>query len=110
MQLIDCDRGPPLYDLGCDGGDFEGGIRYIAENGIDLESDYPYLAKDGACRRAAGHAACCLSHCRFLQMHIFKQLATVTVSKAGGICCSVDCPWAFTVKHVANSAASAQAG
>ena len=59
VQLIDCDRGPPLYDLGCDGGDFEGGIRYIAQNGVDLESDYPYLAKDGSCRRAAGHAACC---------------------------------------------------
>lgn len=59
MQLIDCDRGPPLYDLGCDGGDFEGGIRYIAQNGVDLESDYPYLAKDGACRcGATGHAAC----------------------------------------------------
>ena len=51
-QLIDCDRGPPLYDLGCDGGNFEGGILYIAENGIDLEADYPYLAKDGKCRRA----------------------------------------------------------
>lgn len=51
QQLIDCDRGPPLYDLGCDGGDFEGGIRYIAQNGIDLESDYPYLAKDGACSK-----------------------------------------------------------
>ena len=51
-QLIDCDRGPPLYDLGCDGGNFEGGILYIAENGIDLEADYPYLAKDGKCRHA----------------------------------------------------------
>jgi len=51
-QLIDCDRGPPLYDLGCDGGNFEGGILYIAENGVDTEADYPYLAKDGKCRRA----------------------------------------------------------
>ncbi len=57
VQLIDCDRGPPLYDLGCDGGDFEGGIRYIAENGVDLESDYPYLAIEGACRCATGHAS-----------------------------------------------------
>ncbi len=51
-QLIDCDRGPPLYDLGCDGGNFEGGILYIAENGVDTEADYPYIAKDSKCRRA----------------------------------------------------------
>ncbi|KAK9832110.1 hypothetical protein WJX81_008029 [Elliptochloris bilobata] len=51
QQLIDCDRGPPLYDLGCDGGNFEGGILYISENGIDLESDYPYLAKDSVCSK-----------------------------------------------------------
>ncbi|CAK0787246.1 hypothetical protein CVIRNUC_010463 [Coccomyxa viridis] len=50
QQLIDCDRAGPWYDLGCDGGDFQGGIEYITENGgIDTEADYPYLAEDAKC-------------------------------------------------------------
>ena len=40
----------PWFDLGCDGGDFQGGIEYITENGgIDTEADYPYLAEDAKC-------------------------------------------------------------
>lgn len=40
----------PWFDLGCDGGDFQGGIEYITENGgIDTEEDYPYLAADDKC-------------------------------------------------------------
>ena len=40
----------PWYDLGCDGGDFEGGVDYIVDNGgIDTEADYPYLAHDDKC-------------------------------------------------------------
>lgn len=41
----------PWYDLGCGGGDFEGGIQYIIDNGgVDLEDDYPYLGKDDSCK------------------------------------------------------------
>ena len=40
----------PWYDLGCDGGDFQGGVEYIVHNGgIDTEADYPYLAHDDKC-------------------------------------------------------------
>ncbi len=40
----------PWYDLGCEGGDFEGGVDYIIDNGgIDTEEDYPYLAHDDKC-------------------------------------------------------------
>ncbi|CAL8465129.1 g4664 [Coccomyxa elongata] len=58
QQLIDCDKGAPWYDLGCEGGDFEGGVDYIIENGgIDTEEDYPYLAHDDKCiRKKEGHA------------------------------------------------------
>lgn len=57
QQLIDCDKGAPWYDLGCDGGDFEGGVDYIVANGgIDTEEDYPYLAHDDKCiRKKEGH-------------------------------------------------------
>lgn len=40
----------PWYDLGCEGGDFEGGVDYIIDNGgIDTEEEYPYLAHDDKC-------------------------------------------------------------
>ncbi len=44
----------PWYDLGCDGGDFEGGVDYIVANGgICTEEAYPYLAHDAKCMCAA---------------------------------------------------------
>ncbi|KAK9917802.1 hypothetical protein WJX75_008442 [Coccomyxa subellipsoidea] len=52
QQLIDCDKAAPWYDLGCEGGDFEGGVDYIIDNGgIDTEEEYPYLAHDDKCIR-----------------------------------------------------------
>lgn len=50
QELIDCDRAPPFSDAGCDGGDFEGGIRYaIKSGGLTTEDAYPYAGKDGRC-------------------------------------------------------------
>ena len=52
QQLIDCDTAPPFKDAGCAGGEFEGGVHYIVENGgIDTEADYPYTGEDGVCDR-----------------------------------------------------------
>lgn len=49
----------PWYDLGCEGGDFEGGVDYIVANGgIDTEEDYPYLAHDDKCMWAATTTCC----------------------------------------------------
>lgn len=50
QQLIDCDTAKPYEDVGCEGGDFTGGLHYIiTHGGIDTEEDYPYLAKDDKC-------------------------------------------------------------
>ena len=51
----------PYFDLGCKGGDFEGGMSYIINHGgIDLEEDYPYLAKDSKCdRERQRRRVCC---------------------------------------------------
>ena len=43
----------PYFDLGCKGGDFEGGMKYIIDHG---EEDYPYLAEDSKCNhKKASH-------------------------------------------------------
>ena len=50
VRLMRSGLAGPWFDLGCDGGDFQGGIEYITENGgIDTEVDYPYLAEDAKC-------------------------------------------------------------
>jgi len=46
----------PYFDLGCLGGDFEGGMQYIIDHGgITLEEDYPYLAEDSKCNHKKAH-------------------------------------------------------
>ena len=60
QQLIDCDRArevvlcssasarqgltqanaEPYFDLGCQGGDFNGGFQFVIDNGVDTEADY----------------------------------------------------------------------
>jgi len=49
QQLISCDS----YDMGCDGGWTELGFEYVMENGLSLDSDYPYTSYNneiGACK------------------------------------------------------------
>jgi hypothetical protein len=48
QQLVDCSH---LYgNLGCFGGSMNAGFRYTKAHGITLEKNYPYTAKDGACK------------------------------------------------------------
>ena len=42
-MLIDCDT----YDSGCNGGLAEYSIRWLVENGIETEEDYPYTGHKG---------------------------------------------------------------
>jgi len=45
-QLVDCDKG----DDGCDGGLEEYAMKYLKSNPQELESDYPYRARDQSCK------------------------------------------------------------
>lgn len=45
QQLVDC----VSDNLGCNGGDAVVTYNYLIHNGISLEEDYPYRAKQGAC-------------------------------------------------------------
>ncbi len=44
-QIVDCDK---LGD-GCGGGLMDNAFKYVVENGIELEKDYPYIAQDEQC-------------------------------------------------------------
>jgi cathepsin L len=44
QQLVDC----APYTLGCEGGNYFMGFNYLQNKGSEGETDYPYMAKDGA--------------------------------------------------------------
>jgi len=53
QQLVDCDTD---INQGCNGGLAYRAVAYVAQKGIELESDYPYTAKDGSCKYDASKA------------------------------------------------------
>jgi len=51
QQLVDCSHeGPDGGNQGCDGGWEDFAIAYAIDHKIELESTYPYKARDGACK------------------------------------------------------------
>jgi len=48
QQIVDCDTKDG--NEGCDGGWPYLAVKYAAENGLELEDDYPYKAVDGTCK------------------------------------------------------------
>lgn len=51
--MVDCSS----WNNGCGGGNIDWAFDYISENGLDLETTYPYEAKDGTCRIKADEAS-----------------------------------------------------
>lgn len=49
QQLVDCANKTTYLSEGCNGGEMYTSFDYAKDNGMMLESDYPYTAKDGAC-------------------------------------------------------------
>jgi len=49
QELVDCSR--KYGNQGCNGGWEDKGIRYIRDHGISDQKDYPYVARDQACKK-----------------------------------------------------------
>lgn len=50
QQLVDCSKSG---NMGCNGGLMDNAFRYIETNPLELESEYPYTARDGSCKYEA---------------------------------------------------------
>ena len=48
---MDCSAGIEYGNHGCNGGLMDGAFNYAMQNGMCLESDYTYKAKDGSCQK-----------------------------------------------------------
>lgn len=55
QQLIDCtnkNKGVVGYsNTGCSGGNSSDAFKYITKNGLNTEAQYPFIMKDGSCKR-----------------------------------------------------------
>ena len=53
QYLVDCSKDG---NEGCNGGEMTTALQYVVDNGIPLESDYPYTAMDGTCKTGVATA------------------------------------------------------
>ena len=61
QQLVDCATGLSYGSHGCNGGQMEGGDKYLIANGQCSLASYPYTATDGKCKScsAVAHFSSC---------------------------------------------------
>ena len=81
QQLVDCSR--PQGNQGCNGGWPSSALKYVQSYGITSESQYPYVAKDQACKTQGGSfkisGQSSLSGCAGLTNGINSSPISVTV-------------------------------
>lgn len=65
QELVDCATGYAYGSHGCNGGQMEGGFKFVIENGQCLSSSYPYISgttkNGGSCQKCSSiaHVASC---------------------------------------------------
>ena len=50
QQMVDCAKYPAYGSFGCQGGWMQDTFEYATKNGLCLEAEYPYTARDGTCQ------------------------------------------------------------
>eukprot|EP00043_Microstomoeca_roanoka_P006279 m.61649 g.61649 ORF g.61649 m.61649 type:complete len:340 (-) comp13351_c0_seq1:419-1438(-) len=79
QQIMDCSS--PYGGMGCNGGAFDSGFKYVVANGgLDSEADYPYTGRDEPCnkQKEARHVATVSSY-GYVAKYNETQLAAAVV-------------------------------
>jgi len=87
QQIVDCAH---AAGQGCQGGWPYKAIDYVAQNGIETESDYPYTARDGSCKYNSGKAIKATSGHKMVTAHSSDLLKTALVSQPVSVCVQAD--------------------
>jgi len=87
QQIVDCDTDT---NQGCNGGWPYLAVEYAAENGLELESDYPYTAQDGTCQYKKKEAYQVASNYSFVTANSTVGLKTALVSQPVSVLIEAD--------------------
>lgn len=105
QELVDCVENPHKCGGtgGCNGATQEIGFEYIKNNGISLDSEYPYFAKDGKCQSDKHKRVASIGSFEKLPENDYNMLLQ-TVALNGPVAISVAAnEWAFYDSGVFNS-------
>ena len=67
QQLVDCAVGFTYGSYGCNGGQMEGGFKYVIKNGQCSLTQYPYTATDGKCQEAQCNPVAYIKSCYYVK-------------------------------------------
>jgi C1A family cysteine protease len=91
QQLVDCSTS--YGNHGCNGGLMDYGFKYIKDHGIELESQYPYTARDGRCK-ASGSPSGTISGFTDVQRNSESALAAALAQRVVSVAVDAN-NWSF---------------
>jgi len=87
QQIVDCDTDT---NQGCDGGWPYLAVEYAGQNGLELESDYPYTAEDGDCKYSKKKAQSVVGNYSFVTANSTVSLKTALVDQPVSVLIEAD--------------------
>ena len=83
QELVDCSTS--YGNMGCNGGLMDSAFEYVIDNGLCTESEIPYIASDGSCKKCAKPsvtASSCVDVTPRNQLHLKEAVSKGPVSVA----------------------------
>jgi len=87
QQIVDCDTD---QNEGCNGGWPYLAVEYSAKNGLELETDYPYTARDGDCQYNKNKAVKVATGYQFVTANSTDQLKAALVNSPVSVLIEAD--------------------
>jgi C1A family cysteine protease len=89
QQLVDC-AGGPYENEGCNGGEMDAALWYVIDNGIALDSAYPYKGTDGKCAYKPTMKAYGIKDCAHVEANKTAALKSAVATQPVSIAVEAD--------------------